>query len=151
MADFELNPRFLQGLSEGFRIPLDGTEQDAILSLKQQLEAIGLTPDDAGVAKMVHEARSGALPSTAMWEIIQPSGAQTFLRNPSDANRYHVVVRSPTIRNSEHEASFSVVHARAQVKLDTFSAMGVDKTFDITWHDQQDESDDPQNWHTELY
>jgi hypothetical protein len=112
---------------------------------------MGVTPNDAEVARIVADARRGALPSSDMWEIIQPSNAQTFLRNPSDANRYKVVVRSPTIRNNQHETSFPVVHAKAQVKLDTFSAMGVDKKFDITWHDQQDESDDPQNWSTELY
>ncbi|UVO12578.1 hypothetical protein NM962_22620 [Mycobacterium sp. SVM_VP21] len=151
MADFKFNSDFFESLSKGFRVPLDGTEHDAIHSVRQQLRDMGLTVDDAEIARIVHEARSGALASPDMWELIQPSNAQTFLRNPSDANRYSVVVRSPTIRNSEHEASFAVVHSRAQVKLDTFSAMGVDKTFDITWHNQQDESDDPQNWSTELY
>jgi hypothetical protein len=151
MADFRFNPDFERRLSAGIRIPLGGTEHDAIHSVKNQFKEMGLTPDDTEIARMVHDARSGALALPDMWELSQPSNAQTFLRNPSDANRYHVVVRSPTIRNSKHELSFPVVHAKAQVKLDTFSAMGVDKRFDISWHDQQDESDDPQNWSTELY
>lgn len=151
MADFEFNPDFLQWFSKGLRVSLDGTEDDAIHSVRHQLKEMGLTPNDAEIARIVHDARSGALASPDMWELIQPSNAQTFLRNPSDANRYNVVVRSPTIRNKTHETSFPVVHAKAQVKLDTFSAHGVDKRFDISWHNQQDESDDPQNWSTELY
>jgi hypothetical protein len=151
MSDFKFNPDFFERFSKGIQVPLGGTEHDAIHSVRLQLKEMGVTPDDAEIARIVHGARSGALASPDMWEIIQPSNAQTFLRNPSDANRYNVVVRSPTIRNSTHEASFPVVHARAQVKLDTFSAMGVNKTFDISWHNQQDESDDPQNWSTELY
>jgi hypothetical protein len=150
MADFKINPEFEKRLSAGIRVPLDGTEHDAIQSVKHQLREIGLNAEDAAVAKMVYAARN-RLATPDMWEIIQPSGAQTFLRNPSDANRYNVVVRSPTIRNNQHETTFPVVHAMAQVKLDTFSAFGVENTFDISWHDQQDESDDPQNWHTELF
>jgi hypothetical protein len=150
MADFEFNPDFIERLSKGFRVPLDGTEHDAIHSVRHQLKEMGLTLDYAEIARIVHDARSGALALPDMWELSQPSNAQTFLRNPSDANRYKVVVRSPTIRNTKQEVSFPVVHAKAQVKLDTFSAMGVDKRFDISWHNQQDESDDPQNWSTEL-
>ncbi|ORV91187.1 hypothetical protein AWC11_11310 [Mycobacterium interjectum] len=152
MADFKFDPEFEKRLSAGIRIPLDGTEHDAIHSVKHQMKEMGLTPNDAEVVKIVAAARTRAVALPDMWELSQPGGnAVTYLRNPSDDSRYNVVVRSPTIRNQQHEASFPVVYARAQVKLDTFSAWGVDKRFDITWHNEQDGSDDAQHWSTELY
>lgn len=149
MADIEFNSDFFDRLSKGWRVPLDGTEHDAILSLKHQMERSGLTPDQAAVAEIVRNARNAALASPDMWELSQPGG-NTYLRNPSSATRYDVIVRSPSIRNPQHEASFPVVHAAAQVKLDTFSAWGVDKRFDISWHEEPDGSDDPQHWSTQL-
>jgi hypothetical protein len=150
MANFEFNRDFLDRLSKGFRVPLDGTEHDAILSVKDQFKAMGLTPADAEVAKMVHDARNRALGLPDMWELSQPYSAITHLRNPSDSNRYNVVVRSQMIRNKEQQITLPVVYARAQEELDTYRAHGVDTRVTIIWHEQQDESDDPQQWSTVL-
>ncbi|OCB39597.1 hypothetical protein A5676_13005 [Mycobacterium malmoense] len=151
MADIEFNDEFFNRLEKGWRIPLDGTEHDAILAVKRQFEEMGLTPDEAGIAQMVREARSAALASPDMWELSQAGGnAITYLRNPSDSNRYKVVVKSEMIRNKDHEVTLPIVYARAQEELDTFRAFGVDGRFTITWHERQDESDDPQQWSTVL-
>lgn len=80
-----------------------------------------------------------------MWEV-----TEDYVRNPSSANRYDVVVRSEMIRNPQHEARFDVIYAGAQEALDSFNAWGVQKRFDITWHEEQDGSDDPQRWSTQL-
>jgi hypothetical protein len=149
MADIEFNKEFFDGLSEGWRIPLEGSEYDAILAVKRQFEEMGIAPDDAGIAQMVRDARSAALASPDMWELSKPGGnAVTYLRNPSDNNRYNVVVRSQMLRHKDKQVTLPVVYARAQEKLDTFSAWGVDTRVTITWHEQQDESDDPQQWST---
>jgi hypothetical protein len=149
MADIEFNSDFFEQLSRGWRVPLDGTEHDAILSLKRQMEESGLTPDTATVAEIVRNARNQALASPDMWEINQSGGnAVTYLRNPSDTNRYDVVVKSEMIRSNEQEATLPVVYARAQEELDTFRAMGVDTRVTITWHERQDGTDPEQIWST---
>jgi hypothetical protein len=65
VADFEINEAGIEKLtrdleqrfSAGIQIPLEGPETDAILSVKEQLEKMGLTPDDSAVEKLVREAR----------------------------------------------------------------------------------------------
>lgn len=65
MADFEINEAGIEKLthdleqrfSAGIQIPLEGSEADAIRSVKEQLEKMGLTPDDSAVEKLVREAR----------------------------------------------------------------------------------------------
>ncbi|OBF42575.1 hypothetical protein A5719_03350 [Mycolicibacterium peregrinum] len=47
-------------MSAGIRVPLDGSEADAIRSVKDQIKKMGATPDDAEVRKMVREARQQA-------------------------------------------------------------------------------------------
>jgi hypothetical protein len=55
MKDLE---RQLAGqVSAGLTIPLGGTEEDAIASVKEQLVNMGATPNDAEVEGIVREAR----------------------------------------------------------------------------------------------
>lgn len=49
----QLNEQF----SDGVKVPLDGSEVDAIRSVKEQLEAMGAEPNDLEVGKMVREVR----------------------------------------------------------------------------------------------
>jgi hypothetical protein len=52
----ELEKRF----SEGIQIPLDGSEAEAIQSVKDQLRSMGVTPnDDSEIQKIVRDARGG--------------------------------------------------------------------------------------------
>lgn len=44
--------------SGGVQVPAGGSEADAVKSVKDQLKAMGVTPNDAAVAKMVRDARS---------------------------------------------------------------------------------------------
>ncbi|WP_062894950.1 hypothetical protein [Mycobacterium avium] len=63
--NFELNKagieQFERDLQErfsaGIQIPLGGSEDDAIRSVKDQLEKMGVTPNDSEVQKLVREAR----------------------------------------------------------------------------------------------
>jgi hypothetical protein len=65
VAKFEINTAGMQKLardlekkfSAGIRIPLDGSEADAIRSVKDQLKEMGLAPNDAEVEKYVRDAR----------------------------------------------------------------------------------------------
>jgi hypothetical protein len=67
MADFEINEEGMREFerqlekqfSAGIQIPLDGSEDEAIRSVKDQLKKMGLTPNDAEVEKMVRGARKG--------------------------------------------------------------------------------------------
>ena len=58
---FEMNKKAMRklekGLEGGWQVPLDGTEAAAVASVKKQMKAAGLEPNDAGVRKLVREAR----------------------------------------------------------------------------------------------
>lgn len=45
--------------SAGIQIPLGGSEEDAIRSVKDQLEGMGVKPNDSEVEKMVRDRRAG--------------------------------------------------------------------------------------------
>ncbi|MFN6544743.1 hypothetical protein [Mycolicibacterium nivoides] len=60
-ADMRQLQRDLEkSLSSGVRVPLDGSEADAIRSVKDQLKKMGATPDDGEVRKIVRKARQQA-------------------------------------------------------------------------------------------
>jgi hypothetical protein len=67
MAEFEINEAGMREFerqlekqfSAGIQIPLGGSEDDAIRSVKDQLKKMGVTPNDAEVEKMVRDARGG--------------------------------------------------------------------------------------------
>jgi hypothetical protein len=67
MADFKINKAGMDKLqrdleeqfSAGIQIPADGSEDDAIRSVKDQLEQMGVTPNDSEVRKMVRDVRNG--------------------------------------------------------------------------------------------
>ncbi|SDE28398.1 hypothetical protein SAMN04488581_3767 [Mycolicibacterium neoaurum] len=61
---FEINKTALKKIEKdvnkrlpGVQVPLEGTEADAIRSVKDQLKKMGATPNDSAVRKLVHEAR----------------------------------------------------------------------------------------------
>jgi hypothetical protein len=53
----ELRRELEQKLSLDVRIPLDGSEDEAIQSVKEQLRAKGATPDDSEIQQAVRNAR----------------------------------------------------------------------------------------------
>ncbi|APE17771.1 hypothetical protein BOH72_23420 [Mycobacterium sp. WY10] len=53
----QLQQELEQHFSGGLQVPLGGSEEDAIRSVKEQLEALGATPDHAEVERMVRETR----------------------------------------------------------------------------------------------
>jgi uncharacterized protein YpuA (DUF1002 family) len=55
----KLRQELEQQFSAGVQIPLEGTEEDAIRSVKDQLKNMGVTPNDAEVERIVRNARSG--------------------------------------------------------------------------------------------
>jgi hypothetical protein len=67
VADFKINKAGMDKLqrdlekqfSGGIEIPLDGSEEDAIRSVKDQLKEMGATPNDSEVEKLVRDARNG--------------------------------------------------------------------------------------------
>jgi hypothetical protein len=67
VADFRINKAGMKKLerdlekqfSGGIQIPLDGSEAEAIRSVKDQLNNMGVTPNDSEVQKMVRDAREG--------------------------------------------------------------------------------------------
>ena len=67
MADFKINRAGMDKLqrdlekqfSGGIQIPLEGSEEDAVRSVKDQLKKMGATPNDSEVEKMVRDARNG--------------------------------------------------------------------------------------------
>jgi hypothetical protein len=65
-SGFKINPagikkleRDIQKKIPGVQVPLDGSEDDAIRSVKDQLKKMGATPNDSNVRKIVREARKG--------------------------------------------------------------------------------------------
>jgi hypothetical protein len=44
--------------SGGLRVPADGSEEDAVRDVTAQLEALGATPNEAEVRRIVRENRS---------------------------------------------------------------------------------------------
>lgn len=46
--------------SAGIQIPLDGTEAEAIDEVKKQMKAMGITPNDAEVRKLIQKHRGGS-------------------------------------------------------------------------------------------
>ena len=86
-----------------------------------------------------------------MWELAPvPGWDSCYLRNPTDRQRYHVEVSSPSIRPGT-QTTFPVIDAGAQVKFDTLSVWGrPDRRIDVTWHNQQDRTDEPQHWSSKL-
>lgn len=65
--DFKINPEGMEKLqrdlekqfSDGIHIPLEGSEEDAVQSVKDQLTKMGATPDDTNIRKVVRDARAG--------------------------------------------------------------------------------------------
>jgi hypothetical protein len=64
MGNFKINKagmrkleRDLQKQVPGVHVPLDGSEDAAVRSVKDQLKKMGTAPNDANVRKMVREAR----------------------------------------------------------------------------------------------
>jgi hypothetical protein len=66
---FELNMdgmnEFVRNLEKQFsgkkiRVPLDGSDDEAMRSVKDQIKKLGLTPNDAEIEKYVRDARSKA-------------------------------------------------------------------------------------------
>lgn len=53
----ELQRQLEEQFSGGLDVPLGGSEEDAIRSVKEQLDAMGVTPNDAEIAKIVHDVR----------------------------------------------------------------------------------------------
>ena len=52
--------RYLQEeFCAGVQIPLDGSESEAIRSVRDQLTTMGVTPNDSEVEKIVRNARNG--------------------------------------------------------------------------------------------
>ncbi len=45
-------------VSKGIQIPLDGSEDEAIRSVKDQLKKMGLTPNDSEVRRLVRDRRN---------------------------------------------------------------------------------------------
>ncbi|WP_139809358.1 hypothetical protein [Mycobacterium avium] len=43
----------------GVRVPLDGSEENAVRSVIEQLQSMGVTPNDANVREIVRQARNG--------------------------------------------------------------------------------------------
>lgn len=115
----------------------------------RRLAKLGTVEQAVAFAVAIHSAAQ--IPVSNTWEIIDAGNAITILRNPSSAPRYNVVVRSLVIRNQDHETSFPVIYGGAEKTLDTFSAWGVDRRFEILWHDRKDGSDDPKNWSTLIF
>ena len=68
MADFnfEINKAGMEQLqrdleekfSGGVQVPLDGSEEDAVRSVIEQLQSMGVTPNDANVREIVRQARN---------------------------------------------------------------------------------------------
>jgi hypothetical protein len=64
--DFEINKAGMEQLqrgleekfSAGVQVPLGGSEEDAIQSVKDQLTKMGTVPNDSAVEKLVRDARS---------------------------------------------------------------------------------------------
>jgi hypothetical protein len=67
MAKFEINQAGMDKLerelrekfSAGIQIPKDGSEADAVQSVKDQLMGLGAAPNEAAVLQMVRDARKG--------------------------------------------------------------------------------------------
>jgi chromosomal replication initiation ATPase DnaA len=51
----DLKKRFAAGIE----VALDGSEDEAILSVKEQLKDMGVTPNDTEVERLVREVRQG--------------------------------------------------------------------------------------------
>ena len=65
MGKFTINKAGMKKLEQdlqkevpGVQVPLDGSEDDAIRSIKDQLKKICATPNDAEIEKMVRNARN---------------------------------------------------------------------------------------------
>ena len=67
MAKFKINQAGMDKLerelqekfSGGIQIPKDGSEADAVQSVKDQLMGLGAAPNEAAVLQMVRDARKG--------------------------------------------------------------------------------------------
>jgi hypothetical protein len=67
MAKFNINQAGMDKLerelqeqvSGGIQIPKDGSEAEAVQSVKDQLMGLGAAPNDAAVLQMVRDARKG--------------------------------------------------------------------------------------------
>jgi hypothetical protein len=63
---FEINKAGMEQLqrdleekfSGGVQVPLDGSEEDAVRSVIEQLQSMGVTPNDANVREIVRQARN---------------------------------------------------------------------------------------------
>jgi hypothetical protein len=53
----ELQRQLEEQFSGGVNVPLGGSEEDAIRSVKEQLHAMGVTPNDAEIARIVRGVR----------------------------------------------------------------------------------------------
>jgi hypothetical protein len=67
VADFDIDKAGMEKLERylqeefcaGVQIPLDGSESEAIRSVRDQLTTLGVTPNDSEVEKIVRNARNG--------------------------------------------------------------------------------------------
>lgn len=58
--DVEWIPDYGELLKRGLRLPLEGSEDDAVAAVLEQLDAGGATPGEVEVRDLVREARAGA-------------------------------------------------------------------------------------------
>lgn len=67
--EFEINPAGMEQLerqlqeqfSAGIQVPLGGSEEEAVQSVREQLISMGATPDDAAVRQIVRDKRNQSL------------------------------------------------------------------------------------------
>ena len=58
----KLERQLQEQFSGGINVPLEGSEDDAIRSVIDQLTAMGVTPNEAAIAEKVREVRAAAPP-----------------------------------------------------------------------------------------
>ena len=58
----EWTPDFGELVKRGLTIPLEGSEDDAVAAVREQLDAGGATPGDMELRDLVRDARAGQKP-----------------------------------------------------------------------------------------
>lgn len=54
----EFNEEWFEGFEQGWKVPIDGSETDAVRSVSKQMRDAGIEPDQAGVLRLVRQVRS---------------------------------------------------------------------------------------------